>query len=531
MNLLRFYYTVKYLKPIQVRYQLYYRLRSPFHKISREINKKEDHRLGNPLVFSSLIKKNTSFNNYSFYFLNLTKTFSQGEVAWDYSSFGKLWNYNLNYFDFLLQEGMDKTTGLSLINHHIERASNQSVVFDPYPISLRNINWIKFCSINSIHDEKIDSAIQMQYQILQHRLEYHLMANHLLENGFSLLFGAFYFADDRQYQKAKKIVTSQLKEQILGDGGHFELSPMYHQLILDRLLDSINLLKNNNIFINQLDLLHFLEEKAKKMANWLMAITFSNGKIPLLNDSTINIAPSTEELINYANSLGIQPEAENNVLRESGYRRFQGNDYECVIDIGQIGASYQPGHAHADSLSFILNVYKKPFLIDPGVSTYENGSRRSLERGTAFHNTVTVKNKDSSEVWSAFRVGKRANVIIVKDENHSVTAFHDGYNKLNTKHQRKWDFEEKSIFIKDILEGSIHEGIANFVFHPDVEFLLDGNTIKSGFAELIFENPLTITINDESLPDGFNKYKPSKRVEVLFNQFLKTTIIITQQIN
>ena len=33
------------------------------------------------------------------------------------------------------------------------------------------------------------------------------------------------------------ILNSQLKEQIMIDGAHFELSPMYHQHISHRLLD------------------------------------------------------------------------------------------------------------------------------------------------------------------------------------------------------------------------------------------------------------------------------------------------------
>ena len=33
----------------------------------------------------------------------------------------------------------------------------------------------------------------------------------------------------------------ELPEQILADGGHFELSPMYHALVLEDLLDLVNI--------------------------------------------------------------------------------------------------------------------------------------------------------------------------------------------------------------------------------------------------------------------------------------------------
>ena len=47
------------------------------------------------------------------------------------------------------------------------------------------------------------------------------------------------------YSKAKNIIEEELEEQILTDGAHFELSPMYHQIILDRVLDCIFLVKEN----------------------------------------------------------------------------------------------------------------------------------------------------------------------------------------------------------------------------------------------------------------------------------------------
>ena len=36
---------------------------------------------------------------------------------------------------------------------------------------------------------------------------------------------------------------------------------------------------------------------------------------------------------------------------------------------------------------------------------------RQKERGTAMHNTVAINNLNSSEVWSGFRVARRANPV------------------------------------------------------------------------------------------------------------------------
>ena len=184
-----------------------------------------------------------SYDSGVFNFLNLEHKFE--DIDWNYSVNGKLWTYNLNYFDYLNQQDISREDGLTLIYNYIDSESNLKEGLEPYPISLRLINWIKFISKHQIQDEKIDRILAKHLSLLNKKLEYHLLGNHLLENAFALLFGAYYFGDETIYRSSKKLLEAELKEQILNDGGHFELSPMYHKLILTRLLDCINLIGNN----------------------------------------------------------------------------------------------------------------------------------------------------------------------------------------------------------------------------------------------------------------------------------------------
>ena len=147
------------------------------------------------------------------------------------------------------------------------------------------------------------------------------------------------------------------------------------------------------------------------MFGWLESISLKNGSIPYLNDSTFGIAPTTSELTEYAVSLGLKPKRMR--LEDSGYRKWNVNDMEIIMDVGQIAPSYQPGHSHADSLQFVLNYKDKPIVVDTGISTYEKNERRQLERSTASHNTVTVNGSNSSKVWGGFRVAERAKVSLV----------------------------------------------------------------------------------------------------------------------
>ena len=76
--------------------------------------------------------------------------------------------------------------------------------------------------------------------ILNKICEYHLLGNHLFENFKALCFAGLYFKSKESgkwFNKGLRGLKEQVKEQILQDGGHFELSPMYHCIILEGMLD------------------------------------------------------------------------------------------------------------------------------------------------------------------------------------------------------------------------------------------------------------------------------------------------------
>jgi len=472
-----------------------------------------------PLNLQPSIKSHLSVDNKTFVFLNLSYTF-KNNIDWNYTKYGKLWTYNLTYFDYLHQKNMRKEKGLELIYDFILQAENHKDALEAFPISLRGINWVKFLTLHQIKDKKIDDNLYAQYKILMRTLEYHLLGNHLLENGFSLLFAAYYFQDTKFYTKAKKILVAELPKQILDDGAHFELSPMYHQIMLFRILDCINLVKHNSY--QDKELLKLLETYASLMLGWLKKITYHNGDIPLLNDSAKRIAPTSNELFEYAKSLNLN--MKNIKLTKSGYRKIVKERYECVVDIGHVGAAYIPGHAHADTFNFELRLEGKPFIVDTGLSTYETNTRRKEERSTTAHNTVEINNTSSSEIWGSFRMADRAYVKEIKESAHSIIATHDGYlKKFGILHTRAWKFEEKAVVIKDLLNKTAN-GIARIHFHPDVteemikkHILINQHLQTTNYASQI--------INYQYAPE-FNKIFDAKVLEIKFKNKLEVEIVL-----
>ena len=107
-----------------------------------------------------------------------------------------------------------------------------------------------------------------------------------------------------------------------------------------------------------------------------------------------------------------------------------------MVDYGSIGPTYLPGHGHSDTFNFELHCHNIPIIVDTGISTYEDNNIRYIERSTASHNTLMVDEKNQSEVWSSFRVGQRAEVKKIYEDNNSIIGIHDG-------------IEKKMFFIKD----------------------------------------------------------------------------------
>jgi uncharacterized heparinase superfamily protein len=342
-------------------------------------------------------------------------------------------------------------------------------------------------------------------------------------NGVSLLFGAFYFRESNFIRLSAEILDKETDEQILNDGGHFELSPMYHSQILSILLDCINLLVNNpGVFAAQEELLEKLREKTSLMLGWLENITLPGGEIPLLNDSANGVYPETGELTEYAGRLGIY--AKITRLSDSGYRRFDNGNYTCITDVGKIGPDYIPGHAHADTFSFVLCIGEKQVVVDRGVFTYERSKIRQHDRETSSHNTVTVDGKSSSDVWGGFRVGKRANVKILAENESEIIAEHDGYRSCGTIHTRHFVFNVDSITISDNLTGN-HQGTVNLHFHPERIVQLSGKKIVLDCCTIELNGFSECCMKEYSYHPGFNMNVKSGRFEGIFSGSCEMKII------
>lgn len=408
---------------------------------------------------------------------------------WDRVDWPRLWLYNAHYFDDLVADGATARSAWhrDLIAHWIaENPPGQGQGWEPYPTSLRIVNWVKWTLAGNALDDAARQSLAIQARWLRQRLEFHLLGNHLWADAKALVFaGAFFEGSeaDRWRDRGLVLLRRELTEQILPDGGHFERSPMYHAIVLEDLLDLVQLAAVHPGLFAEADSARW-KTTAMRMLRWMRVMTHPDGGIALFNDAALGIAPDLTALEACAMTLGLPPEraplAAIEALPDSGYVRLQAGPAVLIADVGAIGPDYLPGHAHADTLSFELSLHGQRVLVNGGTSTYEPGPERLRQRGTAAHNTVTVDGQDSSEVWSSFRVARRARAHDVAwgmDATGTVwlAAAHDGYRRLpgHVTHRRRWEMDEKRLRVMDVLAGPFADAKASFRFGPGVQLRVE----------------------------------------------------------
>ncbi len=252
---------------------------------------------------------------------------------------------------------------------------------------------------------------------------------------------------------------------------------MYHSIILEDLLDILNLSHT----YGQPPGLRWttqLPPDIARMRYWLSAMTHPDGQIAFFNDAALGIAIPPSGLESYAQRLGLgsvaAPTDRLVHLAASGYVRLQCGPSVLLADVGRVGPDFQPGHAHADTLSFEWSLGQQRIVVNSGTSCYGLGAERERQRGTAAHSTVEVDGQNSSEVWSGFRVARLAlpGPVELHDSGDTlrVTGSHNGYQRLpgRVNHQRQWDLTADSLWIKDTLSGEFTEAMARFYLHPQV---------------------------------------------------------------
>jgi len=470
----------------------------------------------------------STIDGKTFTFLGTTK---QLDGDWNLAEFPKLWLYNLHYQDDLNAMGADERYALcrQLVDSWIlANPPLNGNGWEPYCISLRVVNWVKWLSRLKPEETNLEWAKSLAIQVdaLDQQVEHDILANHLFANAKALVFAGVFFGGQRgEYwlHKGLKLLDQEVAEQFLADGAHCELSPMYHAILLWDLADLICLQRCSELPV----LLQRVAEWKQRFTlglQWLQRMVHPDQDLSFFNDATLGIAPTLNHLNGYAEYLKLDVSVETAVTRlhgillaSSGYAVIDWpTNHRLIADVACVGPDYQPGHAHADTLSCELSLFGQRVLVNSGISQYGNDSERHKQRSTAAHNTLEVDGNNSSEVWAGFRVARRARPLSVDmqqgDEHVVLNAAHDGYRRLKGKviHQRRWLAEPSSLSVTDELTGRFMDATAYWHFHPGIKLVRLGETcfeltLPQGQAVRLDITGADVEVCESTWHPGFSK--------------------------
>ncbi|WP_179133950.1 alginate lyase family protein [Halobacillus massiliensis] len=483
----KYFHTIIHLKKTQIFFRLYNTVK-PRTKIKSKKNIKVNldiqYLLKELDMEPKFLVKFDSFSILKDSYTLINKIYKEDiERLWNNKEINKLWLYNLHYLEFLLpllyeyKRSNDEkyyNKMKEIVYSWLKNSKNKSSLsWDPYTISMRLPNLIIFYQFATANEDPesefmrgLRTSIFDQYFYLQRNKERHLLGNHYIENIKALILGSIFFQEYRVTDKCFKLLMQELDEQILDDGMHFELSPMYNKVIYEALLKIIYWLKQNG---ND-RYVKLLIPYAQRMLNSVYSIETKMGKTPFFNDSADGISKSYLALCEASYIyLGISPNKVMN-FNSSGYRILERGSKKMLVDYGEIGPKYLPGHGHCDSLSYELSIDEVPIIVNSGTFEYENGFWRNYFRKTDSHNTIKYEGIDQSEIWNSFRVAKRSYNHKGLDINYNDYNFFVGsyYNYKGDKHSRFIAYlDDENILILDKLSPTYKKVASGYIhFHP-----------------------------------------------------------------
>lgn len=400
----------------------------------------------------------------------------------------RLWRYTLHYHGWLVGLAHEQSSE-ELIAAQLTDWMDTCILggcgFNHYPwnsyaIATRLDNWRqlvaklpkKFWSSRPELKQRFCESMRLQTQYLLDHLEWDLRGNHLLRDALGLASASSVIdgpLKSRAQTAAIDLAKGQMDEQILGDGSHFELSPMYH---VEFMLDLVKLYQ----LVPDDELREQITTSLQRMWEYVGWVQHLDGSLVQFNDGSV---AKLDDIRRSMIAAGLNVESYNwlgaKILKESGVAVWRNRGWVVIMNAGSMGPPYQPGHAHADTLSLELSIDRHRVFIDPGTHSYDLDERRRYDRRTRSHNTIEIDDEDSSEVWHIFRLGERAHTTdVVLDEGGDYVKFrasHDGYRRLPGQpiHERVVECSEvRGVTVSDRVRGEgFHKVSGGWLLAPE----------------------------------------------------------------
>lgn len=398
-----------------------------------------------------------------------------------------LWSYYLHYFGYAvsLAQAYAATADARWARAAAELMTDwvahnpmpRGHGWHPYPVSRRLSAWaVAIAALQDVPEFQealptLLASVEQQSRHLVATREYDVLGNHLFANLQALtwvkaILGPMLSpALNQTLAPFAEELWAQFLKQTKPDGSHEENSLSYQMIVAQDAFETMVLLERQGQ-----EVLPQAKDRLQAMFSHLMSMVRPDGALPMVNDTMQGYPmPASDWLAIGAAYFGRSdlkhvagPDADLGHLRwllgtdgveayhgltaappsetafghtESGYYVMRSgwapdSDY-TLFDCGPVGPRHLMAHAHADTLAVEIHALGCAIVTDPGVYEYRVGPWRDHFRSTAAHSTVTIDGQSQSEVWSSFRVARRAEAWCDHWQPGSVVSgAHDGYRRL-----------------------------------------------------------------------------------------------------
>ena len=303
----------------------------------------------------------------------------------------------------------------------------------------------------------------------------------------------------------EKVLSDELKRQILPDGGHFSRNP---EALIELLLDLLPL-RQCYIARNQTPLPELLGAIERMMP---MLRFFRIGNQGFAHFNGMGPTP-VENLAALMVHDDIQGMPVSNAAR-SGYCRLDAGTTSLIVDTGRSPPIGLSGEAHAGCLSFEMSSDQRPVIVNCGVPWRDEPEWRAVARATAAHSTLVVSDTSSAELvggGSAFadleeraKLSGPINVHAELKNDHlsqELRASQDGYDaRYGITHIRKLRLSSNGEKLRGIDQLIAPNGLKGIAKDNDGEFAIRFHLHPTARVELSSDAAnATISLpNDES---------------------------------
>ena len=368
-----------------------------------------------------------------------------------------------------------------------------------------------------------------------------LTSNHFLADVVGVIYAAAALpatpANRALLKAAGHTLAREIRKQFHPDGSNFEASTGYHRLSTELALLGLLALRKagqpapehaEERTVLAVDALTVLQDPSGRLFplgdddSGLVA-GLQSGRhpldpAPLVETATyaFGLAPGTRpssEMAWWLAGRGRRPEQTAGAAPLSAYRTstrstalpcagwyvLQSDELWCLIDAGGVGQSGNGGHAHNDTLSFVLAAAGHQVVVDPGTCEYTGDPAvRNACRSTSAHATVQIDGQEinrfnASDLFQMQDDDRpTVDAFTATDDGGSLLARHHGYERLPDPvvHQRTFELTGSVLRITDrVACAGQHDVTCRWPIGPGLTVALEDDSAEgSRLARVSGEN-------------------------------------------